>query len=85
MCQVTWNCCCLSILFVCSDSHLFNTGTDFKDGASSDSVVRTRGMCDVRMHSSVTQATQTSPEVPLPSQSANFLDITREQVRGNLG
>lgn len=62
------------------DSHLFNTGTDFKDGASSDSVVRTRGMCDVRMHSSVTQATQTSPEVPLPSQSANFLDITREQL-----
>ncbi|XP_029398151.1 UHRF1-binding protein 1-like isoform X2 [Mus pahari] len=66
------------------DSHLFNTGTDFKDGASSDSVVRTRGMCDVRKHSSVTQATQTSPEVPLPSQSATFpkcsVDITREQL-----
>ncbi|XP_076776068.1 bridge-like lipid transfer protein family member 3B isoform X3 [Arvicanthis niloticus] len=66
------------------DSHLFNTGTDFKDSASSDSEVRPRGTCDVRKQSSVTQATQTSPEVPWPSQSAPFpeclVDITREQL-----
>lgn len=82
---MTWR-CFLSVLFVCSDSQLFNTGTDFKDSASSNSEVRTRGTCDVRKQSSVTQATQTSPEVPLPSQSATFpegsVDITREQVLG---
>lgn len=66
------------------DSQLFNTGTDFKDSASSNSEVRTRGTCDVRKQSSVTQATQTSPEVPLPSRSATFpegpVDLTREQL-----
>lgn len=66
------------------DSQLFNTGTDFKDSASSNSEVWTRGTCDVRKQSSVTQATQTSPEVPLPSRSATFpegsVDITREQL-----
>lgn len=38
----------------------------------------------MRKQSSVTQATQTSPEVPLPSQSTTFpecsVDITREQL-----
>lgn len=69
------------------DSHLFNPGTDFKDSASSDSVVRARGTCDVRKKGSVTQATQTSPpspEAPLPSQPAAGpecpADITREQL-----
>lgn len=87
ICQVTWN-YYLSILFVCSDSHLFNPGTDFKDGASSDSVVLARGTCDVRKQGSVTQATQTSPTSPepsLPSQPAAIpecpADVTREQVK----
>ncbi|XP_052020728.1 bridge-like lipid transfer protein family member 3B isoform X2 [Apodemus sylvaticus] len=69
------------------DSHLFNPGTDIKDSASSDSVVRAQGTCDVRKQGSVTQATQTSlssPDAPLPSQPAAFpecpADITREQL-----
>ncbi|XP_027248400.1 UHRF1-binding protein 1-like isoform X1 [Cricetulus griseus] len=68
------------------DSHMFNTGTDFQDdtNANHDSVVLTSGKCDVRKQHSVTQATQTSPEVPWPSQSVSCpersLDFTREQL-----
>ncbi|OBS76696.1 hypothetical protein A6R68_16853 [Neotoma lepida] len=66
------------------DSHMFNTGTDFQDNANSDSVVLTSGKCDVRKQRSVTQATQTSPEVPWPSQSVSCpertFDFTREQL-----
>ncbi|XP_021501370.2 bridge-like lipid transfer protein family member 3B isoform X1 [Meriones unguiculatus] len=66
------------------DSHMFSPGTSFKDNAHSDSVVLTRGPCDVRKQHSVTQATQTSPEAPSPSQSADSpehpLGITKEQL-----
>ncbi|KAL6079224.1 hypothetical protein STEG23_018378 [Scotinomys teguina] len=66
------------------DSHMFNTGTDFQDDANSDSVVLTSGKCDVRKQRSVTQATQTSPDVPWPSQSFSCpersFDFTREQL-----
>lgn len=66
------------------DSHVFNTGTDFQDNASRDSVVPSSGNCDVRRQHSVTQATQTSPEVPWPSQSVGCpersFDFTREQL-----
>ncbi|KAL1775458.1 hypothetical protein HispidOSU_027693 [Sigmodon hispidus] len=66
------------------DSHMFNTGTDFHDNANLDSVMLTRGKCDVRKQHSVTQATQTSPEVSWPSQSVRCpersFDFTREQL-----
>ncbi|XP_036025504.1 UHRF1-binding protein 1-like isoform X3 [Onychomys torridus] len=66
------------------DSHMFNTGADFQDNANSDSVVLTSGKCDVRKQHSVTQATQTSPEVLWPSQSISCpecsFDFTRKQL-----
>lgn len=66
------------------DSHVFNTGTDFQDDDSRDSVVLSSGECDVGKPPSVTQATQTSPEVPWPSQTFGCpelsFDFTREQL-----
>ncbi|XP_050995902.1 bridge-like lipid transfer protein family member 3B [Acomys russatus] len=66
------------------DSHMFNPGTDFKDDANSDTVVPTRGTSGVRKRHSVTQATQTSPEGPSPSQAASSpqcsFGLTREQL-----
>ncbi|XP_040611021.1 UHRF1-binding protein 1-like isoform X2 [Mesocricetus auratus] len=68
------------------DSHMFNNGTDFQGDADAnrDSVVLSSGKCDVRKQHSVTQATQTSPEVPWPSQSISCpersFDFTREQL-----
>ncbi|XP_051062294.1 bridge-like lipid transfer protein family member 3B [Phodopus roborovskii] len=66
------------------DSHMFNTGTDLQDNASRDSVMLTSGKCDSRRQHSVTQATQTSPEAPWPSQSVSCpehsFDFTREQL-----
>ncbi|XP_037701459.1 UHRF1-binding protein 1-like isoform X1 [Choloepus didactylus] len=66
------------------DSQMLNTGDDFKDSAKSDSVLLTSGKCDLKKQHSVTQATQTSPEVPWPSQSVNFpecfFDLSREQL-----
>ncbi|XP_052609043.1 LOW QUALITY PROTEIN: bridge-like lipid transfer protein family member 3B [Peromyscus californicus insignis] len=66
------------------DSHMFNTGADFQDNANSDSVVLTSGKCDVRKQHSVTQATQTSPEILWPSQSVSCpecsFDFTRKQL-----
>lgn len=67
---------------------MLNTGSDLKENVKSDSVLLTSGKYDLKKQHSVTQATQTSPEVPWPSQSANFpefsFDFTREQVMGNL-
>lgn len=66
------------------DSHVFNPGTDVKDNANSGSVVPTRGTGDVRKRHSVTQATQTSPEGPSPSQPASSPEcsfgVTRDQL-----
>uniref|UniRef100_A0A8D1FKI6 UHRF1 binding protein 1 like n=1 Tax=Sus scrofa TaxID=9823 RepID=A0A8D1FKI6_PIG len=66
------------------DSYVFNTENDLKENVRSDSVLLTSGKCDLKKQHSVTQATQTSPEVPWPSQSPNFpecsFDFTREQL-----
>ncbi|PNI65241.1 UHRF1BP1L isoform 10, partial [Pan troglodytes] len=66
------------------DSHMLNTGNDLKENVKSDSVPLTSGKYDLKKQRSVTQATQTSPGVPWPSQSANFpefsFDFTREQL-----
>ncbi|XP_024607082.1 UHRF1-binding protein 1-like isoform X3 [Neophocaena asiaeorientalis asiaeorientalis] len=66
------------------DSQMLNTRNDLKEDVKSDSVLLTSGRCDLKKQHSVTQATQTSPEVPWPSQSVNFpecsFDFTREQL-----
>ncbi|PNJ83279.1 UHRF1BP1L isoform 10, partial [Pongo abelii] len=66
------------------DSHMLNTGNDLKENVKSDSVLLTSGKYDLKKQRSVTQATQTSPGVPWPSQSASFpefsFDFTREQL-----
>uniref|UniRef100_A0A452T3H6 UHRF1 binding protein 1 like n=1 Tax=Ursus maritimus TaxID=29073 RepID=A0A452T3H6_URSMA len=66
------------------DSQMLNTGNDLKKKVKSDSVLLTSEKYDLKKQHSVTQATQTSPEVPWPSQSVNFpecsFDFTREQL-----
>ncbi|XP_032500244.1 UHRF1-binding protein 1-like isoform X3 [Phocoena sinus] len=66
------------------DSQMLNTRNHLKEDVKSDSVLLTSGKCDLKKQHSVTQATQTSPEVPWPSQSVNFpecsFDFTREQL-----
>ncbi|MXQ81230.1 hypothetical protein E5288_WYG005913 [Bos mutus] len=66
------------------DSQILNTRNDLEENVKSDSVLHTSGTCDLKKKHSVTQATQTSPEVPWPLQSANFpecsFDFTREQL-----
>ncbi|XP_004583193.2 bridge-like lipid transfer protein family member 3B isoform X1 [Ochotona princeps] len=66
------------------DSPLFNTGNDLKENVKSDSMLLTSGKSDLKKQRSVTQATQTSPEVPWPSHSANVpkgsFDVTKEQL-----
>uniref|UniRef100_A0A452Q8T3 Bridge-like lipid transfer protein family member 3B n=1 Tax=Ursus americanus TaxID=9643 RepID=A0A452Q8T3_URSAM len=63
---------------------MLNTGNDLKKKVKSDSVLLTSEKYDLKKQHSVTQATQTSPEVPWPSQSVNFpecsFDFTREQL-----
>ncbi|XP_047404848.1 bridge-like lipid transfer protein family member 3B isoform X1 [Sciurus carolinensis] len=63
------------------DSYLLNTGNDLKENVKSDSVLLTSGKYDLKKQHSVTQATQTSPEVPWP---VNFpectFNFTREQL-----
>lgn len=67
---------------------MLNIGNDLKEDVKSDSTLLTSGKYDLKKQHSVTQATQTSPEVPWPSQSVNFpeysFDFTREQVMGKL-
>ncbi|XP_012519440.1 PREDICTED: UHRF1-binding protein 1-like [Propithecus coquereli] len=67
-----------------SDSHMLNTENDLKENVKSDSVELTSGKYDLKKQRSVTQATQTSPEVPWPPQSVNFpecsFDFSREQL-----
>ncbi|KAM4882537.1 bridge-like lipid transfer protein family member 3B isoform 2-T2 [Thomomys bottae] len=46
------------------DSHMFNTENDLKENFKSDSVLMTDEKYDLKKKSSVTQATQTSPDVP---------------------
>ncbi|KAB0398874.1 hypothetical protein E2I00_007741, partial [Balaenoptera physalus] len=66
------------------DSQMLNSRNDLKEDVKSDSVLLTSGKCDLKKQHSVTQATQTSPEVPWPSRSVNFpecsFDFTREQL-----
>lgn len=66
------------------DSQMLNIGNDLKEDVKSDSTLLTSGKYDLKKQHSVTQATQTSPEVPWPSQSVNFpeysFDFTREQL-----
>ncbi|XP_034499315.1 UHRF1-binding protein 1-like isoform X1 [Ailuropoda melanoleuca] len=66
------------------DSQMLNTGNDLKKKVKSDSVLLTSEKYDLKKQHSVTQATQTSPEVPWRSQSVNFpecfFDFTREQL-----
>lgn len=77
----------LSKHFICSDSQVLNTGNDLKEYVKRDSVLLTSEKYDGKKQHSVTQATQTSPEILWPSQSVNFpegsFDFTREQVMGN--
>ncbi|KAM6216447.1 bridge-like lipid transfer protein family member 3B [Rhynchocyon petersi] len=54
------------------DSQILNAGSDLK---ASDSMLLSCGKCELKEHSSVTQTTQTSPELPWPSQ-----DLTKEQL-----
>uniref|UniRef100_A0A2K6FJV3 Bridge-like lipid transfer protein family member 3B n=1 Tax=Propithecus coquereli TaxID=379532 RepID=A0A2K6FJV3_PROCO len=65
-------------------SHMLNTENDLKENVKSDSVELTSGKYDLKKQRSVTQATQTSPEVPWPPQSVNFpecsFDFSREQL-----
>lgn len=67
---------------------MLNTGNDLKNKVKSDSVLLTSEEYDVKEQHSITQATQTSPEVPWPSQLVNFpgcsFDFTREQVIGKV-
>lgn len=67
---------------------MLNTGNDLKKKVTSDSMLLTSEKYDMKKQHSVTQATQTSPEVPWPSHSVNFpecsFDFTREQVMGKL-
>ena len=78
--------CCLSILFVLSDSQILDTGNDLKETVTSESVLLTSGEYDLTKGRGVTQGTQTSPEVPWPAQSVNFVEcsfgFSREQVMG---
>uniref|UniRef100_A0A8C6RAP6 Bridge-like lipid transfer protein family member 3B n=1 Tax=Nannospalax galili TaxID=1026970 RepID=A0A8C6RAP6_NANGA len=61
------------------DSQMFNTGTDLKDSVTSDSSLLPSGKQDLKKQPSVTQATQTSPELPWPSHTSS-VDFTREQL-----
>ncbi|KAM7113814.1 bridge-like lipid transfer protein family member 3B isoform 1-T1 [Molossus nigricans] len=66
------------------DSQVLNTGNELKENVTSESVPLTSGQYDLKEQHSVTQATQTSPEVPWPSQSVSFPEcsfvLTREQL-----
>uniref|UniRef100_A0A671FVV0 Bridge-like lipid transfer protein family member 3B n=1 Tax=Rhinolophus ferrumequinum TaxID=59479 RepID=A0A671FVV0_RHIFE len=66
------------------DSQMFNTGNDLKENVKSESTLLTSGKYDLKKQHRVTQATQTSPEVPGSSQLVNFpecsFDFTREQL-----
>ncbi|XP_037369701.1 bridge-like lipid transfer protein family member 3B [Talpa occidentalis] len=66
------------------DSQMLNTGNELKENVKSHSLLLTSGKYDLKKQCGVTQATQTSPEVPCPSQSPNFpessFDFTREQL-----
>ncbi|XP_042549332.1 UHRF1-binding protein 1-like isoform X1 [Dipodomys spectabilis] len=57
------------------DSHMFNTENDLKEDFKSDSVLMTGDTYDLKKQPSVTQATQTSPDVPECS-----LHFTKEQL-----
>ncbi|XP_060051580.1 bridge-like lipid transfer protein family member 3B isoform X2 [Erinaceus europaeus] len=66
------------------DSQVLNTGHDLKESVQTDSVLLTSGKCHLKDPPSVTQATQTSPEAPWPSQTVNVPEcsfgFTREQL-----
>ncbi|XP_036878895.1 bridge-like lipid transfer protein family member 3B isoform X1 [Manis javanica] len=70
--------------FRITDSQVLNTGNDLKEYVKRDSVLLTSEKYDGKKQHSVTQATQTSPEILWPSQSVNFpedsFDFTREQL-----
>ncbi|XP_008143000.2 bridge-like lipid transfer protein family member 3B isoform X1 [Eptesicus fuscus] len=66
------------------DSEMLNTGNDLKENVTSESVQLSSGKYDLKKQHSVTQATQTSPEAPWPSQSVHSpersFNFTREQL-----
>ncbi|XP_055972308.1 bridge-like lipid transfer protein family member 3B isoform X1 [Sorex fumeus] len=66
------------------DSHMLPTGNELKKNDKSDSLLITGKKYDLKKQQCVTQATQTSPELPWPSQGRNFpeyaFDFTREQL-----
>ncbi|XP_036153213.1 UHRF1-binding protein 1-like isoform X6 [Myotis myotis] len=66
------------------DSQMLNTGNDLKENITSESVQLSSGKYDLKEQHSVTQATQTSPETPWPSQSVHSpersFNFTREQL-----
>ncbi|XP_012877281.1 PREDICTED: UHRF1-binding protein 1-like [Dipodomys ordii] len=57
------------------DSHMFNTENDLKEDFKSDSVLMTGDTYELKKQPSVTQATQTSPDVPECS-----FHFTKEQL-----
>ncbi|XP_069847017.1 bridge-like lipid transfer protein family member 3B isoform X2 [Dipodomys merriami] len=57
------------------DSHMFNTESDLKEDFKSDSMLMTGDTYDLKKQPSVTQATQTSPDVPECS-----FHFTKEQL-----
>ncbi|KAM8780061.1 bridge-like lipid transfer protein family member 3B isoform 2-T2 [Rhynchonycteris naso] len=65
------------------DSQMLNIGNDLKENVTSESALTSRKY-DLKKQHHVTQATQTSPEVPWPSQSVNSpecsSDLNREQL-----
>ncbi|XP_024435306.2 bridge-like lipid transfer protein family member 3B isoform X1 [Desmodus rotundus] len=66
------------------DSQILDTGNDLKETVTSESVLLTSGEYDLTKRRGVTQGTQTSPEVPWPAQSVNFVEcsfgFSREQL-----
>ena len=63
---------------------MLNTRKDLEANVKSDSVLHTSGKCDLKKQHSVTQATQTSPEVPWPSQSASLPEPQAPFLQGCL-
>ncbi|XP_066213124.1 bridge-like lipid transfer protein family member 3B isoform X1 [Saccopteryx leptura] len=65
------------------DSQMLNIGNDLKENVTSESALTSRKY-DLKKQHSITQATQTSPEVTWPSQTVNSpecsSDLTREQL-----
>uniref|UniRef100_G1QEE0 UHRF1 binding protein 1 like n=1 Tax=Myotis lucifugus TaxID=59463 RepID=G1QEE0_MYOLU len=70
--------------FPIRDSQMLNTGNDLKENLTSESFLLSSGKYVLKKQHSVTQATQTSPEAPWPSQSVHSpehsFNFTRDQL-----